>query len=542
MSTTHSQDGTRTGSKWWALGLAALGFGVLALIFRLGALHGPAHFDEYYHLLGARGWLETGRPTILDGEYVRTNLFTGVIAQVFQLTGSDTLATGRLVSVAGGALLAPVVFLWVQTWAGWSAALIAAALTVLWPEAIDEAQRLRFYSWHTLFTFIGAVATFQAFESGAGGWRGRVGWGLIAGLSFLGALYLQVTTAFAVAAILIWVGLVHLLPLILAQPRRWLLLGLLVAACLLSLALAWAAGVLDVLWQQYRWVPGWAERSSDNPGYYHGMLRADYPVFWPLLPFAALLALRASPRLALYCILVFVIGFVALSFGGMKAYRYLSYAMPFFFILVALAIIELAGLLRGSITAALRPYDPTQRGWLGNSAVLTAALFFLAANPFFDNAIAALRGQLDQHNSPQDWRMLPELLGDWAGAPYVITTRELPTIAYLGNYDVLFNHSRMTEMDPPVAFAIDPRTGRPVIDDPASAATLLACHPEGLLLTETGQWENQDLKEELLPALEASGRMIESREGHGLLVLHWSGGSADISACTRLPQQRGTGS
>ena len=32
--------------------------------------------------------------------------------------------------------------------------------------------------------------------------------------------------------------------------------------------------------------------------------------------------------------------------------------------------------------------------------------------------------------------------------------------------------------------------------------------------------------------------MIESREGHGLLVLHWSGGARDVAACTRLPQKR----
>ena len=76
--------------------------------------------------------------------------------------------------------------------------------------------------------------------------------------------------------------------------------------------------------------------------------------------------------------------------------------------------------------------------------------------------------------------MLPKLVGNWTGAPYVITTSELPTMAYLGDYDVLFSHSRMTEMEFPAAFAIDPRTGRPVIDDPASLVTILACHPEGL--------------------------------------------------------------
>ena len=122
--------------------LTGLLIALVALLFRTQSLNGIERFDEFYHLLAAQGWLDTGAPTILDGQYTRTQLFTGAVKELFRLTGSETVATGRMLAVAAGALLPPVLFFWVRARAGWLAGLVVAALAILWPHGIEEAQTL----------------------------------------------------------------------------------------------------------------------------------------------------------------------------------------------------------------------------------------------------------------------------------------------------------------------------------------------------------------------------------------------------------------
>jgi hypothetical protein len=510
--------------------LAALGVLALALVFRTGLVGLTPVFDEYYHLLAARGWLETGRPTILDGEYVRVSLFTGAVAWLFDLTGRATLETGRLLAVVAGVLIPVVLFLWLRARAGWIAALIGAGLAVLWPQGIEEAQILRFYSWQVLTFLVGAIA---AFEAVAGRGPARAGWAIFAAAALGAALYIQLTTAIGLAAILAWIGLAVVLPAAWAHPARWRILGGLALAGLAVLGLLVWSGALAEGWSLYRWSAAWNAHRQNEVTYYHDYLRGTYPTLWPLFPLAALIAYRRLPGPTLYAALLFGAIFLGQSFGGMKAVRYLSYGMPFFFAVWALAAAAALPALGAALMRAAEAANPTGRRAGAAALVAAAALFAAFANPFFGQSIDAAFGQPPSGRAEPDWRRMPDLVGDWADVPFRMTMRELHTVAALGDYDVVIGDDRLEDFPGAEEFFLDPRTGRPMIDELASVARILACEDEGLLLAD-GRWWG-DREETWLPLFEAAGRDVEIRTERRLFALRWSGGSADPAACAALP-------
>lgn len=516
--------------------LAAFAILLGAIALRSALLNAPAEFDEYYQLLAARGWLETGRPTILDGEYTRAIGFTGVVAWLFSVTDSASMATGRLVALTAGALIPPLLFLWLKLRIGWVAGLIGAGLALFWPQGIWEAQMLRFYSWHSLLFMIGAIAVFEAVARQG---LPRALLGGLAVLAFYFAFHLQVTTMIGVAGILLWIGVVLILPAMWRHPRRWLLLGSLAGATLVITILLWMSGTLAGLWEFYRWTPGWNAHLQDKVTYYSNHLRRTYSVLWPLFPVAALLAYWRYPRMTLFCSLVFLFILLAQSFGGMKATRYLSYGMPFFFSVYGLAAAAIWPAASDAVLRGAEALNPTKFRWVAKGLAILALAFAVVVNPFFSDTLkgAAGRAIAPSGDFPSDWSRLPDILGDWQNAPFrLILMDELQPIAMLGDYDVLFSPTRMDELPEQFDFSIDPRTGRPVIEELETVAAILRCQPEGLLVTPSPPFWGPDQEEEWLPLFEAAGRTVETRRQHKIFALYWHGGSSDAAACASLPQ------
>lgn len=527
--TKHAETLTPVPGKRWVTALAAVAICAVALAFRVRLLDLPPVFDEYYHLLAAQGWLETGRPTILDGEYTRVTWFTRVVAWLFEITGSATLETGRLVAVSAGILIPPVLFLWLRARAGWSAALIGAGLAILWPQGIEESQILRFYSWQTLAFLVGGIAAFEAGEARA---AKRIGWSALALIALGVALYLQITTAIGIVAILVWIGAMVVLPAIWRHPARWPLFGGLVLAGLVVIAILVWSGTLADYWARYRWSAAWNAHRQNEITYYSKYLRGDYPVFWPLLPLAALLGYRQLPRFTAYCFVVFGIILVAQSFGGMKAVRYLSYGMPFFFAVLAVALAAIVPAATAALVRAADLVNPTRFRWISAALVVVAVLFAALINPFFGHSLDALGGRPPSGNEEPDWTAMPDMLGEWEDAPFRMTMRELHTIAALGDYDVVIGTNRLDDFKAD-EFFLDPRTGRPMVDQLDSVAAIVRCEPEGLLLADGNWWG--DRKDDYLALFDEAGREVEIRTANRLFALHWSGGAADPASCEALP-------
>jgi len=128
---TQSDVMTQTGRGTIVLGLSALIF-LLAVVLRVGLLNIAPEFDELYHLLAARSWINEGTLAILDGVYERGAYFTKAVAAVMGAFGED-LATGRLLTVLVGGLIPVVFFVWVNQMVGLAVASIVAAFTIGWP-------------------------------------------------------------------------------------------------------------------------------------------------------------------------------------------------------------------------------------------------------------------------------------------------------------------------------------------------------------------------------------------------------------------------
>lgn len=497
-----------------------------AALLRTGLLEAPPEFDELYHLLAARGWLETGTPAILDGQYGRGLLFTRAVAHLFAVTGSDSLETGRLISLAAGSLLPAVLFLWLAYSAGLAIGLTAAALAVFWPQSQIEAQLLRFYALHVLFFFAGAAAFYNALTSHG---LQRFAWAAAATTAWYLAVKLQISSVIGISAALAWGCIVSIFALTADWRKRATAIAAVVGLLALALVAATFTDLLARAWDFYRWTPDHNAALRDYPGFYHANLRKHYGILWYGTPLLAGLALWLRPKPASYCLTLFAAFFLTLSFGGMKAFRYLSGTVPLLFALWAIAMAEGTTL----VGKALPKHRPNrQLGLTGLSAVFLLAAV-LAASGFVQHSLQVARGA---GIAPRgDWRQASEAVGSWLDAPFTATTRELHMLAYVGPYDLLISSSRITELPSRQEFGMDPRTGRPVAGSPAAIARLLACKREGLLVAGVTWWSAGSEAAAIQSQFEAAGLQIETRRTGPVLAVRWFDPSYRQGDCTGLP-------
>ena len=221
------------GSDWlsWDVLAAALGLFALALVTRVALLGEPPRFDELYHILAARGWLETGEFHIAEGTYDRSWLYTLLVAGVFRLFG-DGVEVARMPSVFFGAALVPAVFLWTRSVAGLTAAFVAAFLVILTPVGIDLSQTVRFYAPHALLFWMAAIAIYRLAERPIAPVQGVL-LGIGAAAALLLATHLQITTLIGLVSLACWAVAFVLLPMVWRLRNRWTVLGgtLAIASC-----------------------------------------------------------------------------------------------------------------------------------------------------------------------------------------------------------------------------------------------------------------------------------------------------------------------
>ena len=423
----------------------------------------------------------------------------------------------RIVSLLPGLALPLALFWWLRGPAGVLAAGIATCFAVLWPQGILESQMLRFYSLHVLLFFAGAVAVYAA-ATGQG--LARWGWA-IAGLALLGAAtLLQVTTIVACGGLAIWLAGRAIMAVRPGRRWVWTLGGALLI--LAALAVLWPTSILEIAWAIYRFSPDHALATRDYAAFYHNSLRNMYDTFWPLFPVAALLALRMNAQLTWFCIAIFSTIFVVQSFGAMKADRYVSGAMPFFFALWGMAGARLAQIMRPHVSAVVLV------GCIG---------FMLASNGFvISSAKLAAGGGYNPRYRP-DFSGVTELLKPWRDVPFLATTHELHMVAELGDYDVdLRQHAGWdAEFDPTALFGRDPRTGRFAVRAEVGMVRLLACVRAGVLVSVADIWEGEQIGGAFRRAAAAQGIALHIRRAGVLVAVRWDEAEPRIAQCDGVP-------
>ena len=462
---------------------------ILAVMLASFWLGSRAHFDELYHLLAGQGILATGEPVIAGGAYVRGHLFTQIVAYSLDLFG-PTLLAARLPTLFFFAASATLLFVWVRVEVGRPAALITTALVLLSPLALDIGYMARFYALHTLLFLI---ASWCIWRLGSAQDRPAVQVGLVmlAGPTIAVALDLHMLTAIHLAGAMLWLAGAIALRLIAAGRGRLVLVLLLGALALGGALLALESDRLADLLRGYRWVPTWAAETRNEVEFYHLRLIETYPLFWALTPFAVYFALTARPAFTSFALLVFVVAFVLLSFGGMKSDRYLFGPKLF---LLAIWAIGLASAwpvlgramirLTGRVLQVL-PWAVPER--TGRRVLVAAALVFLfaASGEPFKAVYAFAKGELPhapgRNVIAPEWPAAAGPLAPWLDrSEIVMTSDELSALHFLGRANLIVSQTRLSEVGDHTDFERDPRTGLHLIASADGVARVVACHTSGL--------------------------------------------------------------
>lgn len=492
---------------------------VAALLVRTGILPAHAEFDELYHLLAARSWNDTGTLAILDGEYTRGAYYTKAVAATMDMLGSDNLSTARLFSLLIGVLTPVVVFFGVNRVAGLGAAMIVAVYMVLWPQGILESQSVRFYGVQVITFLIGAYAFYRATEPEQ---RFRLGWAVLMVLAWAAAFHFQITSIVGIAGAFAGMFCILVMERVKALQWRIAIFGGVLALMAGAVAVAASTGLLERAWEFYRWTPGHAAALRDYVGFYHNQFESRYGFMWLSIPIWVCLALYARPRLAFYALSIFVTCFLVHSFSGMKSLRYLSYASPMLFLVWAIGFIWIWEQMMARL-------NPQVARWVAAVGIIA----LLALSEFPRRSYDFARGE--GYSARADWTLARETIGDWADAPFKLTTHELHMVAYISDYDMVFSSSRVSEMKPSMEFAEDFRTGRRMFGTPESMLAVLACAPEGVLVTTPLWWENEAESAVFQETIAQAGYEMTERAAGDVHIVRWDDPTDAAPDCSGVP-------
>jgi hypothetical protein len=526
-----------------------------------------------YTSLAARGWAQHGVPVIGEGTgegiYERAWLYSVVVGSFFRVFG-DSLITARLPSLLTGIILVPIVFLWTRRVAGPVAAWAAALLLCFSPLAIHISQYARFYGLFGLLFWLGSVGLYTLVQERHSS-ATAVAIGLGSLLCFAFAHHLQVLTLVGLAGLAIWLIQAIALPWVTArldQPRQlWAAIGIAATIAILVAGIAIESGIAQKLLRGYLWSPEWSIEHQSEFWFYHVFFVQHYQTFWPLLPFLAILAIAHRPKPAIFCFIVFIIGFAFLSFGGMKDKRYIAFLEPFLFVLWGIGLAALAPLVRRLIARATpralnkldsglatRATEATVIGLgvlflIGSNGAPAKTLFSLAGIKMF-----AEGGGIDMTTGPfrVDWQLVKAPLAPWLGnASVVLTSHDVKTLYFLGRYDMVISKNRITEISSKdrttdisrgeAEFEIDRRTGRPVISTVDSLRLVMACYPDGLILAQAGEFRlDSGITDPVADVIEANTTPIPLPPEAHVLAFHWEHPVPDPApACATLPEIKG---
>lgn len=476
----------------WALAVGLAGALFLMLMVR-GLLGHTPHYDEFLHILAARGLLQSGAPVIADGIYSRAALFTHAVAWSFRLFG-ESLEAARLPAVAAGALLVFVTGAWLTRRAGLLVGATAAVLLCVVPLSFQSAVFARFYTAHALVIVMIYIALFEAMEPA----RSRIGRTALAAVALMLvplAWHLQETSVIAVSAGIAGFAAVLLLDhwavvkQVVIRHTVWVLGGTILGAAVALWGIT-NIGLLDRLFETTLW----AATRADRYHYYLMGLGRDLPLLWPLLPVAAALALIHPEyrRLALFSVVVVGAGLLVHSIAAQKAMRYVYYLIPWMCVLWGCGL--------GAVTLRLDESVPRAAGAryalppIMVLVLLGAGFVFSVEGARALNLAAGRLGAIAQlpYQDEPDWAPVAMgLAARAASADMVITSNAMKAIYYLGRYDYELNATIVPETDTGVEFGRDYRTGGRAISEAGSVAKVLSLPGTALVVLEEpkiGRW------------------------------------------------------
>jgi len=517
--------------------LEALIVTAVALIVRLVQLDHTPFVDELNHVLAARSLLEQGTLTIEDGGvYSRAWAFTYLVAAVFRVAG-ESLAAARIPAVLAGTALVTAIFLWVRSVAGRPAAWVAALLFCFYPASIWLSQLCRFYTLQTLFLWIGAIAIYRI-ASGSLSRRDLLRHGPVALFGLVVAMHFQILSLIGTVGVALW-GFVAVAPELWRRlgnnKVRFLVIGALSIAALIVFAWAWRSGTLHGLWHRARYADLWARGSIHSLRYYHWLILHQYPTLWTLAPLLTVVAIAARPKPASFCAVVFAAAIAIQSMVAWKAERYIFYAMPFFFALVGISLVELLPWVVRQVegccaTLSGRRIAGGPARFIGWLLVVFALLFAGVGN----EGISLAHKMLTVSDADWSYDRLYRGEPNWAAvrdeiAPIrtdetvIVSSSDLKALYYLERLDYILSRDQISSgLNPGPEFSRAWKTGRMRISEPESIEQIMTEHRSGIVLVEEGQWRRHwGVMKEVADFLEARLEPVPLPEGCRVLAFRW---------------------
>lgn len=538
---------------WLEAALLAL----LAAAWRLPGMTQEWAGDELYQALAARQYLVDGTLSIAGGEpYDRGRALTLLVAFLYRMLGESAFVA-RLPALVCGSLAVALLFLWMRAYGERLAGWIAAVLLAVDPQMVQHSQMLRFYTPQLLLFLAGAICV-GALTTWRHGALGSAALALGAAIGLHAAYQMQMVTAIGVAGLGVFAALATAPRLLRSAragwPGRWLLLGVL-ASGILTVVLLDRSGFLADVGHFTTYVDYWAREWADDRGYYAGKMLDAWPGLWAGFAVAVLLAVSRQPRPALLSLSVFGTAFVVQSFLPWKAERYLFYAIPFFFVIIGLAVARIARpfaelverLLTQSAALRSRPRltrtlrDLAIAGVVAFAALSHPALIRSARGLWIDPSVRH-PGQGDISLS---WSRAAVVLRPLARqADAVVATDDLKAIYYLDRLDYVLDRDHLYEDRPPdlgprPEFSIDTKIDRPMVSQPASIARIMACHETGLVVAQqfaldTSYFVPRDTRAFLLE----HGEPVALDPQWGLVALRWHTPREQLASdCPPKPQR-----
>lgn len=522
--------------------LGAAGAALLCVVLALPYFDHLPDYDEFYTLLAARGWLETGEPVVADGAYTRALAFTIMQAAFFSVFG-ESLIVARLPSLLAVVVLAMALFVWIKRLSGPWAATLAVIFFASAPLTVQMGQFARFYALHGLTVF--ATALFVYYACVATGRRRLV----LAALAVLGlalSTHLQTTTVIALCAFGLWVtGAItaHFLARAPTRRDKTLVVASVLGIAAVATTVVALSGVGTFLWAEFQTTTFWAavpERAS-NLRFYHQSLDQDLGLLWSLFPIATVIAI-ASRRRELLFAAVFVATTLALhSLAAQKDQRYVFYILPF---ISALLGVGLATATAGYLAWVERTLPGLLGPSLGRVAtrrtaaglVVASGLFAFINNPPTSDIVRMLAGARSVDNMDYswiaNWEAEADTLRPLTTPPTILVTSSgMKAIYYLGDYDFEMNANVADETDTRQDFGIDERTGRQVVSSAESVERLMSCYSDIVFVADESRWSRDTAVPVATSALiEARAERLPTRPESALLAFRATNPAAAPSA------------
>jgi 4-amino-4-deoxy-L-arabinose transferase-like glycosyltransferase len=519
---------------------------VLAFVLRMfGVGDAPPRTDDLYNYIAADSWVKHGTLAMADGFYTRTKYYTIATAWFMELFGSS-LGVARILAAIGGAILVPLVALWVRKVSNPLAAWIAGLILCVSYTSITWSQVVRFYSWHAIAMFVAAAAVYKMTIEFRTLRLLQWAFWLSCTLVALGiGIHLQAITALMVVALAAWVGLYLLgtgqLNFVFSSPKL-LAASVLVVLLAAALALTFGHPILLYMWEELRDTTAWSKVNQDNWLFYPDLLMHQLNWLFVLLPVAIIIAGRRYPTPTFFCTTVFAVCLGLHTIAGMKALRYVIYLFPFMFAIWGLALSVVVPAFVAFVRQTL-PASPAvlRTGTIAGVFLALMAVSLVIVADFRMTAAAIARGirtgdtfEPLEYGFGRDqvhWTPYLPLLRSLQRSGVFVVSDSNRAIYYLDDYDVLLSKTELSDIGT-TEFMIDHRTGKPDISTGDSIRKVIGCYPKGAILVTEAQWRSAYVPPDAADVIERETQAVPLPKPLNMRAYRWNhGNSKNEAAC-----------